>query len=199
MVSEARMQQPVTRQQMESFARALQAAKTDSTATPHEIEQATALHAHFRARDAAGTVWTVAVRSLQWHHLGQGQWVEAEPSQPLFLDDRVLVALQALTARPATAAPPAVVPGALSQAASCRQCGAPLQAHQKFCTKCGTTVVPASVPATPPVAPTATTSPAIAPPKVAVPTIAPALGQCPRCGRAMSTGQKFCTGCGQRL
>jgi hypothetical protein len=189
------MPRPITRQHMEAFARALQAARTDATASPEKLERVQALHAGLQARDSGGMAWTVALRSLRWHRLEQNQWIAAEPPRELFLDDQVLIGLQefiapsppvAFQGPPVLTTNPNLPPAPFAppvQSAICHQCGAPLRANQKFCTKCG------AKPATPT---------AVSPPQAPAP-VAPVSPACPGCGRPIKVGQKFCTGCGTRL
>ena len=127
-----RMKKPVTRQEMEAAARALQVAKDNRIISEAE---ARALHTRFRFEDQTGGVWTVGIRTLQWHRLAQGQWVADNPPAQLFIDDATLAAVEKLfppAAQPAQLAAPASASGA-----KCAACGAALTASDRFCPKCG--------------------------------------------------------------
>jgi len=130
-----RMKEPVTRQEMEAAARALQSAKA-AQALP--LEQFDALHARFRAEDSNGTTWTVGVHSAKWHRLENGNWVPGDPPARFEMDASMLSSLRALAPQQSQPAPPAAPP--VASGAKCAACGAALAAKDRFCPKCGSRV-----------------------------------------------------------
>jgi hypothetical protein len=158
------MKQLITRQQMEAFARSLETAKKNQVLPTDEFN---ALHARFRAEDAAGGVWTIGIHTAKWHRLDQGKWAPANPPESLSLDEQLLSKLQTLAPVP-TAEP--IKPNVETAAEVCTQCGSRIKPGKKFCASCGTPVM---------------ASPAM-----------PVERRCPHCGQLVPARKKFCTGCG---
>lgn len=85
----------------------------------------------------------------------------------------------------------------------CTGCGSPLNPGSAFCTKCGKKVEPiAPVQPTPPAPPAQPAAPVV-PEQPAAPTApvapvapTPAAKVCANCGKELTSGMKFCTGCG---
>ena len=192
------MKKPVSKEQMESFARALQAAKNANRYSPEAFN---ALHAQFRAEDAKQIAWTVGIQSAQWHCLLPGGWVSGDPPKELALEEAVLATLETLKQ--------SFVPKPVdSDVQKCSKCGTEITSPKKFCPHCGTSVVPRPDP--PPVqrlcpkchapVPTddkfcgscgaSTSEPAPPPPPPRSDRL------CSKCGRIVAEQRKFCTACG---
>jgi RNA polymerase subunit RPABC4/transcription elongation factor Spt4 len=159
------MKQLITRQEMEAFARILETAKNNQLLS---VEEFSALHAKFRAQDAAGGIWTVGIHTTKWHRLDQGKWTPASPPESLSLEEQLVAALQKLSL-PA-AGTDATKQNAEQLAVSCGQCGSLIKTGKKFCPGCGT---PVSAPLT------------------------AGERSCPYCGQTVPIQKKFCTGCGR--
>lgn len=95
------MKPSVTRQQMETFALALELAKQGKTLAEETFSD---LHARFRARDPQGNVWTIGIHTRRWHRLvqggGQKRWVAGAPPERLDINQDTLASLESLSPAP---------------------------------------------------------------------------------------------------
>lgn len=162
----------VSREKMEGFARALDAAGTNGQLS---AELFNGMHARYRGQDANGNVWTVGIKSLDWHRLHENQWVAGDPPGSVVVDKDLIIALEALgpvAIQPSQPAAPEPEPSP----PTCEACGNLIKPGKQFCTVCG--------------APFAPTTPSITSERY-----------CPNpgCGRVIPEGYKFCTGCGVQI
>jgi hypothetical protein len=151
---------------MERLAQTLEAAKQSRRIS---ADEAKSLHVAFLARDAAGTIWTVGLRTRAWHRQEEDEWVADNPPGELYIDQQLLARLEALAAGSRPAEPPARPSGAAGDV--CPACGAAMARRAMFCTQCGSRR----------------------------PAVHEVPGKCPACQAPVSLGARFCLQCGKPL